>query len=51
MGIIDILTEYNCAKKFEYYAKMFMYCSTKMSCVPPSKYKIRFLDYMKSKFI
>jgi hypothetical protein len=51
MGIIDILTEYNCTKKFEYYTKLFLYCSNKMSCVPPGQYKARFLDYMRSKFI
>jgi len=49
-GIIDILTEYNCAKRVEYFSKMVFYCSKKMSCVPPDFYQRRFLDYMTQRF-
>lgn len=51
IGIIDILTEYNATKKFEYYGKMLYYFSKKMSCVPPLMYKQRFDNYMATKFI
>ncbi len=50
VGIIDILTEYNCAKKIEYISKLVYYCSTKMSCIPPTAYRKRFIEYMKDKF-
>lgn len=49
-GIIDILTEYNSIKKMEYFGKALIYCSNKMSCVPPGKYQDRFINYMKKKF-
>ncbi len=48
-GIIDILTEYNCFKRFEYVSKMIFYMSKKMSCVPPIYYQTRFFNYMKQK--
>jgi hypothetical protein len=46
LGIIDILTEYNCKKGVEHFFKMIRYCSEKMSCVPPITYKNRFNEYM-----
>ena len=48
IGIIDILTEYGFAKKTEHLAKMIRYCSEKMSCIPPKKYKERYIKYMKN---
>lgn len=51
LGIIDILTEYNTFKKFEFVTKMIYYCSNKMSCVPPSSYKDRFLKYITNRFV
>jgi hypothetical protein len=45
-GIIDILTEYGIAKKAEHFCKMIRYCSENMSCIPPKKYKERFINYM-----
>jgi hypothetical protein len=46
IGIIDILTEYNFFKKTEHFCKMVRYCSEKMSCIPPKKYRDRYIDYM-----
>ena len=46
MGIIDILTEYNCIKSFEHFFKVIGYCSQKMSCVPPLTYMNRFNNYI-----
>ena len=46
LGIIDILTEYNCIKTIEHFFKMIGNCSQKMSCVPPLSYKRRFDKYM-----
>ena len=51
MGIIDILTEYNSFKKFEFVSKLMYYCSKKMSCVPPDDYQKRFDYYMETKLI
>ena len=48
IGIIDILTEYGFVKKTEHFCKMIRYCSEQMSCIPPKKYKERYLNYMKS---
>ena len=47
LGIIDILTEYNCKKSTEHFFKMLRYCSNDMSCVNPIYYKDRFFNYMK----
>ena len=47
LGIIDILTEYNCKKSTEHFFKMIRYCSNDMSCVNPIYYKDRFFNYMK----
>ena len=49
IGIIDILTEYNFLKKTEHFCKMIRYCSEKMSCIPPKKYRDRYIDYMTNK--
>ena len=49
IGIIDILTEYNFLKKTEHFCKMVRYCSEKMSCIPPKKYRDRYIDYMTNK--
>ena len=46
MGIIDILTEYNCIKSFEHFFKLIGSCSQKMSCVPPLTYMNRFNKYI-----
>ena len=48
LGIIDILTEYGIVKKAEHLCKMIRYCSENMSCIPPTKYKERFINYMKN---
>ena len=48
LGIIDILTEYGIMKKAEHLCKMVRYCSENMSCIPPTKYKERFINYMKN---
>ena len=47
IGIIDILTEYGFAKKTEHFCKMIRYCSEQMSCIPPDKYKERYINYMR----
>ena len=46
IGIIDILTEYGIMKKTEHLFKMVRYCSEQMSCIPPNKYKERYINYM-----
>ena len=46
IGIIDILTEYGFVKKTEHLCKMIRYCSEQMSCIPPDKYKERYINYM-----
>ena len=51
IGIIDILTNYNCKKTLEYIFKSIRYCSNTMSCVPPSDYQERFIQYIRSKFV
>lgn len=51
MGIIDILTEFGCAKSCEYITKSLITCSQGMSCVPPSNYQKRFLNFMKNCFV
>ena len=50
-GIIDILTEYGCQKHLEYFFKRIIYCSDNMSCIPPSDYKMRFFNYLKTIFV
>lgn len=50
MGIIDILTYFNCAKRCEYMAKAMINCNRKMSCVPPDVYKNRFVEFMEKSF-
>ena len=47
IGIIDILTEYGFVKKTEHLCKMIRYCSENMSCIPPDKYKERYINYMR----
>ena len=47
MGIIDILTNYDCLKVGEFMYKSVRYCSKKMSCITPSAYQQRFMDYLK----
>ena len=49
-GIIDILTEFNTKKCFEYCYKRMRYCSDNMSCVPPIYYKERFYNYLQLVF-
>ena len=49
-GIIDILTEFNRAKQFEYLLKSVRYCSHDMSCIPPIFYKERFYNYLENIF-
>ena len=48
LGIIDILTEYNCKKSVEHFFKMIRYCSEEMSCIPPINYMNRFNNYMET---
>ena len=47
MGIIDILTDYDCLKVGEFVYKTVRYCSNKMSCVSPNAYQERFMGYLK----
>ena len=47
MGIIDILTDYDCLKVGEFVYKTVRYCSNKMSCVSPKAYQERFMGYLK----
>ncbi len=49
MGIIDILTHFGCMKSVEYMTKMIKNCNQQASCVPPEKYKKRFVDFLKNK--
>ena len=49
-GIIDILTEFNTLKHFEYCFKRLRYCSDDMSCIPPIYYKQRFYNYLNNVF-
>ena len=49
-GIIDILTQFTSAKRFEYYFKKIRYCSNNMSCIPPYYYKQRFYNYLQLVF-
>ena len=51
IGIIDILTEYGVAKKFEFFGKLIYHCSMSMSCVPAETYQSRFVSYMDKKII
>ena len=51
IGIIDILTEYNTLKKFEFCYKSIRYCSNKMSCISPAKYQERFINYLRNKIL
>ena len=46
MGIIDILTNYDCVKVGEFIYKSVRYCTKKMSCVSPAAYRERFIDYL-----
>ena len=41
-GIIDVLTEFNTKKQFEFIFKQMRYCSENMSCIPPIYIKIDF---------
>lgn len=47
-GIIDVLQDYNWAKKLEHFAKVYLLCKDKygISCVNPSLYRNRFLAKM-----
>ena len=47
MGIIDILTNYDCIKVGEFVYKSIRYCSKKMSCISPASYQERFMGYLK----
>ena len=45
MGVIDILTKFNCKKKLEYiYFKST--CTNGQSCIPPYEYSSRFYDFI-----
>ena len=46
MGIIDILTNYDCKKVGEFVYKSIRYCTKKMSCVAPAAYQERFIEYL-----
>ena len=47
MGIIDILTNYDCVKVGEFVYKSVRYCTKTMSCVSPTAYQERFIKYLK----
>ena len=47
MGIIDILTNYDCVKVGEFVYKSIRYCTKTMSCVSPTAYQERFIKYLK----
>ena len=52
MGIVDILQGFSLRKKIEYAGKTFRFCSgTVMSVVPPPRYKNRFIEFLKTKFL
>ena len=50
IGIIDVLTEYDCKKCSEYLFKKIRYCSNEMSAIPPFDYMNRFYNYMNNVF-
>ena len=50
IGIIDVLTEYDCKKCSEYLFKKIRYCSNEMSAIPPFDYMNRFYNYMDNVF-
>eukprot|EP01063_Lacrimia_lanifica_P017943 TRINITY_DN24921_c0_g1_i1.p1 TRINITY_DN24921_c0_g1~~TRINITY_DN24921_c0_g1_i1.p1 ORF type:complete len:925 (+),score=273.86 TRINITY_DN24921_c0_g1_i1:100-2874(+) len=45
IGIIDLLTEFGFKKKGEYTLKSLYYRKGKVSCVPPSEYRERFVQW------
>ena len=46
IGIIDIFTEFTAAKRAEYIIKSIQYEYGTASCVPPTQYANRFVDFM-----
>lgn len=46
MGIIDILQPYSARKQLEHFFKGMKYDRKEISCVPPSVYASRFLEFM-----
>jgi len=50
LGIIDILQPYTKRKQVEFVGKACRYCSSGISVNPPSRYRRRFLSYMREKF-
>ena len=46
MGIIDILTDYDCKKVGEFVYKSIRYCTKTMSCIAPTSYQQRFMNYL-----
>lgn len=50
LGIIDILQEYNFAKKIEHAYKAFQFDSVSISAVEPKLYSQRFLDFIQKVF-
>lgn len=52
MGIIDTLQGFALRKKLEFAAKTVQFCSgSVMSVVPPHRYKSRFINFLKTKFL
>lgn len=46
IGIIDVFTEFTAAKRAEYVVKSIQYEYGTASCVPPTQYASRFVDFM-----
>jgi 1-phosphatidylinositol-4-phosphate 5-kinase len=50
IGIIDVFTEYNTAKRCEYVIKSIQHEYGTASCVPPPQYADRFVEFMDKAF-
>ena len=50
MGIIDPLTNFGAGKNLEYTFKRCRF-GHRMSCVPPDRYALRFMDFMREIFV
>ena len=50
IGIIDVFTEYNAAKRVEYVVKSIQHEYGTASCVPPPQYADRFVEFMDKAF-
>mmetsp|Transcript_35957 Transcript_35957/g.143745 ORF Transcript_35957/g.143745 Transcript_35957/m.143745 type:complete len:164 (-) Transcript_35957:319-810(-) len=50
LGIIDILQPYTKRKQVEFVGKVCRHCSSGISVNPPSRYRRRFMNYLREKF-